>query len=574
MKSSFIHSLFIKKYNDIKPDNDCKSLVLYDYKKNKKLEKKNKRLIKKQLIKAAKKKARADEKTIAKFKNHWINIMANLKLYNSEKYTYSLGNIKVTSYGIVSDIRIVDGLNYSKLDDVKETIEDNLGCIVVSNKPKRSNIAHFEFIYTSPDKKKFEVPNDIKLKPYQLYIGNGYNSNYIIADMVKWPHILITGGTRSGKSKLIDCILTVLIDKFTPIELELYLIQVAKSDLILYEDVSICRGFATDLTQTETMLQHIVNEVMIKRDDRIKLIHKAALGTNYHDYNKLHPEDKIPTTYVVFDEMASLGQLQGCTAEVKNQKLRILAYIKAIAQYGASLGVFLIMSLQRPTKDNLDPFLKSQASFIVSFRQNNKRSSDVALDDPNMAINLEQREFIYHTNKYSYGMVPLIYDKDIYNIIKDKLEPGHRTIFSDFNNMMNNSINGYEDIEEDNEVTINEFIEHTLDRNNENELRNNENELINDILQNTDINSNTNTNINIDEAIDDVIARNIAEIPNFVPYEPIDENDDRITIIDETRPSNNTSRPRRNNITDMNEDSNENEESDDDINNIFDDFDN
>ena len=164
------------------------------------------------------------------------------------------------------------------------------------------------------------------------------------------------------------------------------------------------------------MLQHIVNEVMIKRDDRIKLIHKAALGTNYHDYNKLHPEDKIPTTYVVFDEMASLGQLQGCTAEVKNQKLRILAYIKAIAQYGASLGVFLIMSLQRPTKDNLDPFLKSQASFIVSFRQNNKRSSDVALDDPNMAINLEQREFIYHTNKYSYGMVPLIYDKDIYNI--------------------------------------------------------------------------------------------------------------------------------------------------------------
>ncbi len=322
------------------------------------------------------------------------------------------------------------------------------------------------------------------------------------------------------------------------------------------------------------MLQHIVNEVMIGRDDRIKLIHKAALGTNYHDYNTLHPEDKIPTTYVVFDEMASLGQLQGCTAEVKNQKLRILAYIKAIAQYGASLGVFLIMSLQRPTKDNLDPFLKSQASFIVSFRQNNKRSSDVALDDPNMAINLEQREFIYHTNKYSYGMVPLIYDKDIYNIIKDKLEPNHRTIFSDFNNMMNNSINGYEDIEEDNEVTINEFIEHTLDRNNENELRDNENELINDILQNTDINSNTNTNINIDEAIDDVIARNIAEIPNFVPYEPIDENDDRITIIDETRPSNNTSRPRRSNTTDMNEDNNENEESDDDINNIFDDFDN
>ena len=46
MKSSFIHSLFIKKYNDIKPNNDCKSLVLYDYKKNKKKKKKKKKRIK------------------------------------------------------------------------------------------------------------------------------------------------------------------------------------------------------------------------------------------------------------------------------------------------------------------------------------------------------------------------------------------------------------------------------------------------------------------------------------------------------------------------------------------------
>lgn len=509
---------------EIQANYNCKELIVYKKSsKDKRFERKQLRLKKK----LEKKIERDNKKKIVALKAHWINIMANKGLYNSEKFTYSLGNIKVTYFGYICDVRIPDGLDFEKLNSSITTIEDNLGCTIVANKPKRSNVAHLELIYTTPHDKKFEPLNQegTKLPPYQLFCGNRYDSEPVIADMVKWPHVLITGGTRSGKSKLTDVILTNLINTCSIDELELYLIQVAKSDLIIYEDSEFCKGFADNLDKTEFMLNYLVDNVMAVRDRKIRPLRKRADGDNYHDYNKIN-EDKISTTYVVFDEMSSLFQTQGCSPTEKSQKIRIIQKIRSIAQYGAALGVFLIMSLQRPTKDNLDPFLKSQSSFIISFRQNNERSSDVALDDPKMALALEQREFIYHTNKYSYGLVPLITAKKVKKEIEYSFVPGHPTI-------LDNLENDFIDDEQDDNVTEEDLtLEDFMGINNIADAINNETDDI---------------NLNMEPTREEILARNIADIPNFVPYEELNEN---IIVRDETRPRNNNSgrrgRPRRN----------------------------
>ena len=183
---------------EIKPNYDCKEIAIYKQSlKDKRLARKQEKL-KKRLDRKIQK---INAKKIIKLKTHWINIMANKGLYNSEKFTYSLGNIKVTYFGYICDVRIPDGLNFSKLDAERETIEDNLGCTIVANKPKRSNIAHLELVYNTPENKKFEpLEDELKLPPYKLFLGNGYNSEPIVADMIKWPHLLISGGTRSGKN--------------------------------------------------------------------------------------------------------------------------------------------------------------------------------------------------------------------------------------------------------------------------------------------------------------------------------------------------------------------------------------
>lgn len=371
---------------------------------------------------------------IAQFQNKWINIMSNLGKFNKMKQTYSLNNIEKTQYGYKGIILIVDGLRYKDLEDIRDVIEDNYGCMCVLNKNKRSNIVYADFIFAEPNKDKYEVI--IGLKPWEVYLGNGYNGEPIIIDMIKYPHILITGGTRSGKSKMTDCIITGLICNCSIEELELYLSQVAKSDLILYEDVKQCRAFADTLEKTLTMLQHL-DKKMEDRDKLIRPYRKKAQADNYQDYNKINKGNKLSTVFVVFDEMSSLFQTKGDCADIKSLKEEIVRLIRRIAQFGASLGVFLICSLQRPTVDNLDPFIKSQSTCIISFRQNNSKSSEVATDDATMALGLEQREFVYKTNLSNYGIVPLVDNKKIYNFIQPSLQPNHRTIFVDLKKLNN-----------------------------------------------------------------------------------------------------------------------------------------
>ncbi|WP_297711964.1 FtsK/SpoIIIE domain-containing protein [Clostridium sp.] len=432
---------------------------------------------------------------IAKFEKKWISLMANLGLYNKLKQTYSLNKTKITSYGYKSLILIVDGLSLSKLETNKEYIQDSFGCMCVFNKAKRSNLINAEFIFNTPIKLKY-LPID-KLKPWEIYLGNDYTGKPIIIDLIKYPHILITGGTRSGKSKMTDCILTNLITNCREKDLELYLCQVAKSDLILYEDAKQTRAFADTLDKTLTVLQHIEKK-MNERNELIKPYRKKAKADNYMDYNKINPIDKLSTVYVVFDEMSSLFNEKGCTKEDKEIKRTIVAGVEKIAQYGASLGVFLICSLQRPTADNLSSFIKSQCTCRISFRQNNSKSSEVALDDPNLALGLEQIEFIYYTNKYSYGLVPLVDNKVVYSLIKEFLEDRHRDLFRDIALMKR----GYKTKEKVKEV----FPSHIYSKTTE-----------------------------------DILKENIAQIEGYVPYCP----SSNVIVIDKTNVPTITEKPKR-----------------------------
>lgn len=432
---------------------------------------------------------------IVKFEKKWISLMANLGLYNKLKQTYSLNKTEITSYGYKSLILIVDGLSLSKLESNREFIQDSYGCMCVFNKAKRSNLIEAEFIFTTPIKLKY-LPVD-KLKSWEIYLGNDYTGKPIIVDMIKWPHILVTGGTRSGKSKMTDCILTNLITNCREKDLELYLCQVAKSDLILYEDAKQTRAFADTLDKTLIVLQHIEDK-MNERSEIIKPFRKKAMADNYIDYNKIRPMDKISTAYVVFDEMSSLFNTKGCCKEEKEIKEIIISKIEKIAQYGAGLGVFLICSLQRPTADNISSFIKSQCTCKISFRQNNSKSSEVAMDDANICLSLEQREFIYYTNNYNYGLVPLVDNKNIYKTIKPFLESRHRDLFRDL-------------------------------------------EIIKNVKKSKEkVQEYTPTHI-YNKTTEEILKENIAQIEGYVPYSP----SSNVSVIDKTKLPTVTEKPKK-----------------------------
>lgn len=430
---------------------------------------------------------------INKFKRDWIKIMSYIGFYNKRYETYSLNRIKFTNYGLKSDIFIVAPLSFDKLDNARDVLEETLGCKIIFNHSKASQWINAKFIYYSHEDETFKP---IKLKnPYDLYIGNDSSGMPIIVSLKDYPHLMITGGTRSGKSKMIDCILSTSISNFSPKEIQLYLIQISKSDLILYEDAEITRGFADTLEKTKSVIEYLTTIVLPERDSLIRPYRKKALSDNYHDYNKLKKVfNPIPTTLVVFDEMSSLYQSES-NDSYKSLKQEITKMIDSIAQFGASLGVFLINSLQRSTSTMVSPFLKSQSTCTISFRQNNSKSSEVSLDDPYASLGLNMREFAFRlaSKNIDYGIVPWINNKEVYEYIKPYLKPNHRTIFDDLQKL------SHRDGVKKNKKNLIEI----------------------------------GTHIKSDK---EKLEENISKIPNYVPY----KNPTGMTIIDKTKLSNNT----------------------------------
>ena len=367
---------------------------------------------------------------INKFKRDWIRIMTLSQLYNKFSNTYSLNKLEFTDYGLKSNVYIVPPLTFDKLDSNREMIEENLGCIIVFNHTRASKWITTKFIFNQNDTKEFEIIEE--KSPYKIFIGNDYSGRAIFSDLRKYPHVLVSGTTRSGKSKMADCTITNLIVNCSPKELQLYLIQVAKNDLDIYSQVEHTRAFADTLEKTVTVLRYIKEVVMPERNAKIKPYHRKGMLDNAYEYNDLKKVgDVIPATLICFDEMASLFQTKGNNKEEKKLKEQIAGYVESIAQYGSSLNIWLFSSIQRPTIDNLPPFVKGMSNTLISLKQANSKSSEVATDDSKRALDLKQREFTYHLDNWDYGLVPMVNLKQIYKYIKPYIKPNHRTLFDD-----------------------------------------------------------------------------------------------------------------------------------------------
>lgn len=412
---------------------------------------------------------------ITKFKNTWMDIMTLSGLYNKMYFTYALNKLKFTPYGISGQIYLVPPLTFDKLDSEKDMIEENLNCCIIFNHTKASKWINVKFIFNQNEKKEFEI---IKEKsPYRIFICNDYAGNPIFADLRKYPHVLVTGTTRSGKSKGADCTLTNLIVNNSPEELQLYLCQVAKDDLSLYEDVIHTRAFADNLEKTLTVVKYIKEIILPDRIKKIKPYRKKAIIDNIYEYNELKKVlIKEPMILVAFDEMMSLFQTKGNSNEEKKLKEEISSCIESIAQYGASLSVFLYSSVQRPTVDNIPSFIKAMSNIMISYRQANQKSSEIATDNSKLALDLKRREIVYHLDSWEYGLVPIVDNKKMYEYIKPYLKPNHRTLFDDL-----------------------EKLSHR------NGIKKNKESLIE-----------VGTHIKTEK---EILQENISKIPNYVPYE-------------------------------------------------------
>jgi DNA segregation ATPase FtsK/SpoIIIE, S-DNA-T family len=189
----------------------------------------------------------------------------------------------------------------------------------------------------------------IKGMKLPIICGKDKNGQWRAFDLTKNPHILIAGETGSGKSTQLRSILTTLIKYKKPNELELYLADCKKSEFHIFKQIEHVKCVLSSPKDIRKMLQHIKQEL----DERSNLT--DTFGVAHID--DLPQEHKKPYIIVCIDEFVMLRNDQ-----------KIMDVLIEIVAIGRTLGVFAILSMQRPTADVLDTTIRANLTVRMGFQ--------------------------------------------------------------------------------------------------------------------------------------------------------------------------------------------------------------
>ncbi|MED2931774.1 FtsK/SpoIIIE domain-containing protein [Bacillus wiedmannii] len=194
------------------------------------------------------------------------------------------------------------------------------------------------------------------LKPYRLpvVVGRDQFGNAIVYDMVdsNTPHLLIAGETGSGKSSMVRVILSTLIQHMSPEHLHLYLGDLKNSEFHFLRRVKHVKYVCMEEHEMTSMLSKLWKEVLHRR----KVMEEYELG-HIDEYNQITKDKPLPYIFIAIDEVAMLQDEKEC-----------VTIIEKISAVGRSLGIFLMLSMQRPDAKILDGKLKLNLTVRMGFK--------------------------------------------------------------------------------------------------------------------------------------------------------------------------------------------------------------
>ena len=208
-----------------------------------------------------------------------------------------------------------------------------------------------------------------------LPIGISPAGEPVFLDLTLLPHILLAGGTGSGKSVWLRSALLSLVLGGAPSDLEILLVDPKSVDYAPFAAVPHLRGghIITEPEEAIELLQELTESELARRT---QLLQHAGCS-NFRELRARHPETGARYLVVVIDEYADLG-----LSLEKAERAEFERQVVRLAQRGRAAGIFLILATQRPSVDLITGRVKANLPTRISFRLPQRVDSQLILDEP------------------------------------------------------------------------------------------------------------------------------------------------------------------------------------------------
>ena len=197
-------------------------------------------------------------------------------------------------------------------------------------------------------------------------LGKDISGRAVFFDLAEMPHLLVAGTTGSGKSVMLNGLLTSLLLTTDPRQVKMVLVDPKRVELSQFGRVPhLITPVVTDVKKAANALSWAVAEM----ERRYEVLERYGVRSldGYND----RAEKPMPYVVVVIDELADL--MMTAAAKVEDAVIRL-------AQKARAVGIHLVVATQRPSVDVITGMIKANIPSRIAFAVSSQIDSRVIMD--------------------------------------------------------------------------------------------------------------------------------------------------------------------------------------------------
>lgn len=264
---------------------------------------------------------------------------------NSAEFSYEETSNKIIIYALKNGDSYSDKI--TKLDVELSALLN----LPLEEKKDRPSVCEYHYFLKRPNRLNLTSSSRKEVNESET-INLGYGVTY---NPVKTPHILMSGGTGSGKSVLISYLLL----EFLKQDSSVYIADPKNSDL---GSLSHYLGEERVAT-TPNNIARVVRLAATEMKERYAFMNaNFKYGSNFSDHG-------YKPVWVIFDEMGAF-QASGTDKQSKSVVSEVMEGIKQVILLGRQAGVFILIAAQQMRSETLSTDLRDNLGLRISLGSN------------------------------------------------------------------------------------------------------------------------------------------------------------------------------------------------------------